>query len=53
MHGPRSIDAAIAWETVEELQIAKARQPMVGPNVAFSRYCAENPHAREARMYDV
>ena len=53
MHGPRSIDAAIAWETVEELQTAKARQQRTTPTVAFARYCAENPHALEARVYDV
>lgn len=53
MHGPRSIDAAIAWETVEELQTAQSRQPQDGPTAAFARYCAENPHARESRIYDV
>ena len=53
MHGPRSIDAAIAWETVEELQSAQARQRRVTPAAAFVRYCAENPHARESRLYDV
>lgn len=53
MHGPRSIDAAIAWETVEELQTAKAQQQQTTPKAAFARYCAENPHAREARIYDV
>ena len=52
MHGPRSIDAAIAWETVEELQTAKARQQMKKPT-PFARYCLENPHALEARIYDV
>ncbi|ESA35972.1 cp12 domai nprotein [Leptolyngbya sp. Heron Island J] len=53
MHGPKSIDAAIAWEAVEELQMAKARQPRVTPNMAFARYCAEHPHALESRIYDV
>ncbi|NEZ58575.1 Calvin cycle protein CP12 [Adonisia turfae] len=53
MHGPRSIDAAIAWEAVEELQTAKARQPRVSANEAFARYCDENPHALESRIYDV
>ncbi|MDV3347821.1 Calvin cycle protein CP12 [Leptothoe sp. LEGE 181152] len=53
MHGLRSIDAAIAWETVEELQTAKAHQQQVSPTTAFARYCAENPHAPESRMYDV
>ena len=53
MHGPRSIDAAIAWETVEELTTAKARQQKGNPTIAFARYCAEHPHTREARIYDV
>ena len=53
MHGPRSIDAAITWETVEELETAKAQQQEANPTEAFARYCAENPHARESRMYDV
>ncbi|MEM1242565.1 MAG: CP12 domain-containing protein [Cyanobacteria bacterium P01_H01_bin.26] len=47
------MDAAIAWETVEELQTAQARQRRVTPAAAFVRYCAENPHARESRLYDV
>ena len=51
MHGPKSIDAALAWETVEELETARARQ-RVSPTMAFARYCAEYPHAREARIYD-
>ena len=53
MHGPRSIDAAIAWETVEELQTAKARQQQMTPKEAFARYCNKNPHALESRIYDV
>lgn len=53
MHGPKSIDAAIAWETVEELQTAKERQQRSTPKAAFARYCAENPHALESRIYDV
>ena len=50
MHGPRSIDAAIAWETVEELQTAKARQQQVTPASAFAHYCSEKPHALESRL---
>ncbi|MEL6247418.1 MAG: Calvin cycle protein CP12 [Cyanobacteria bacterium J06627_15] len=58
MHGPKSLDAALAWETVEELQTAKARQrkmttARMNTTAAFARYCAENPHALEARVYDV
>ncbi len=53
MHGSSSTYVAIAWETVEELQTAKARQPRESLRSAFDRYCAENPHALEARIYDV
>ena len=53
MQGPESIEVALAWETVEELQTAKAGYPQVNPTIAFVRYCAENPGAGEARMYDV
>ena len=53
MHGSKSIEVALAWETVEELQTAKAGHQKVNPTIAFVRYCAENPGASEARMYDV
>ncbi|MFG6098467.1 hypothetical protein D0962_08055 [Leptolyngbyaceae cyanobacterium CCMR0082] len=53
MQGPESIEVALAWETVEELQTAKAGHQKVNPTIAFVRYCAENPGAAEARVYDV
>ncbi|ESA38352.1 cp12 domain protein [Leptolyngbya sp. Heron Island J] len=53
MHGTESIEVALAWETVEELQTAKASHQKVNPTIAFVRYCAENPDASEARVYDV
>ena len=54
MQGPKSIEVALAWETVEELQTAKAgHHQKVNPTIAFVRYCAENPGASEARVYDV
>lgn len=53
MQGPENIEVALAWETVEELQTAKAGHRKVSPTIAFVRYCAENPGASEARMYDV
>jgi len=53
MHGPCSLEAALAWETVEEMQTARSRQPRITPRVAFARYCMENPHAIESRIYDV
>ncbi|MGB3616345.1 MAG: CP12 domain-containing protein [Elainellaceae cyanobacterium] len=48
-------EVAIAWETVEELQSAKARKTYshsVTPKAAFARYCEANPAALEARIYD-
>ena len=53
MYGPNRIEVALAWETVEELQTAKAGHQKVNPTIAFVRYCAENPGASEARVYDV
>mgnify|MGYP006268663269 CR=1 FL=1 len=47
-------DVAIAWETVEELRIAKARkasQPAETTS-AFEHYCEANPEAPECRIYD-
>ena len=52
MHGPQSVDVAIAWETVEELQTAQSRQLAVSCQSTFARYCAENPFALECRSYD-
>ena len=53
MQGSNSVETALAWETVEELQTAKAGHKKVTPTIAFVRYCAENPGASEARVYDV
>lgn len=53
MHGPQNIEVALAWETVEELQTAKAGHRKASPTIAFVRYCAENPGASESRIYDV
>lgn len=50
MYGSDTIDVAIAWETVSELQ--KADQAQRQPHLsAFARYCAANPEAPEARIY--
>jgi hypothetical protein len=51
MYGTANIEVAIAWETVEELQVAKARQRQAAPTT-FARYCAENPDAPECRIYE-
>ncbi|MEO0536837.1 MAG: Calvin cycle protein CP12 [Cyanobacteria bacterium P01_A01_bin.123] len=45
------IDVAIAWETVEELRVARRRQS-VSQLSAFDRYCEANPDAPECRIYD-
>ncbi|MEM6256185.1 MAG: Calvin cycle protein CP12 [Cyanobacteria bacterium P01_D01_bin.156] len=53
MYGPENTEVALAWETVEELQVAKAGHKKANPTIAFVRYCAENPGASEARVYDI
>ena len=55
MRGCQGVNVAIAWETVEELRTARRERVM--PSVpscqmAFERYCLENPNARECRSYD-
>lgn len=55
MRGCQSVDVAIAWETVEELRTARRERLMTSVpscQMAFERYCLENPHARECRSYD-
>lgn len=52
MYGTDNIDVAIAWETVEELQVARARKQDT-EHSAFARYCAENPDALECRIYEI
>lgn len=51
MPATRSIDVAIAWETVEELQTAKARRDNALLS-AFDQYCATHPSAPECRIYE-
>lgn len=46
-----NIEVVLAWETVDELCKAKAKQPK--PTTAtFAQYCAENPEAPECRIYE-
>ncbi len=52
MYGHQNVEAAIAWETVEEMRSAQLRQPAPSYQSAFDRYCVENPHARECRFYE-
>ncbi|MEB3211913.1 MAG: CP12 domain-containing protein [Leptolyngbyaceae bacterium] len=51
MRGTSDVDVAIAWETVEELQTAKACRNL-STETAFDRYCNANPSAPESRIYD-
>ena len=52
MQGCQSIDVAIAWETVEELQTAQSRYPILSCQFSFDHYCANNPQAVECRSYE-
>jgi hypothetical protein len=51
IYGTTVIDVAIAWETVEELQKAKAHQ-QASKKSAFACYCEANPDAPECRIYE-
>lgn len=51
--GATSPDCATAWDIVEELQAEYAHQKAERPEKShFEEYCAENPDAFEARVYD-
>ncbi|RZM77963.1 Calvin cycle protein CP12 [Leptolyngbya iicbica] len=51
MRGTSDVEVAIAWETVEELQVAfYQRQPVV--TNSLERYCSANPDAPECRIYE-
>jgi CBS domain-containing protein len=51
--GVNSSDCATAWDIVEELQAEAAHQRAKKPEKTyFEEYCAENPDAFEARVYD-
>ncbi|MGD1896274.1 MAG: CP12 domain-containing protein [Phormidesmis sp.] len=52
MKGAQSIEAAIAWETVEELQRNTLPRHTSSCQSMFADYCAENPHELECRTYD-
>ncbi|MBD2654129.1 Calvin cycle protein CP12 [Synechocystis sp. FACHB-383] len=53
IYGLGSLDAVLAWETVEELQQVDKSLPKNTPHNSFTHYCTENPSALEARIYDV
>jgi hypothetical protein len=51
--GASSPECAAAWDIVEELQAESAHQRAKKPEKSyFEEYCAENPDAVEARIYD-
>ena len=51
MRGTADTEVAIAWETVEELQVALYRRKQTAPT-CFEQYCADNPDAPECRIYE-
>lgn len=59
--GPTARECAAAWDVVEEMQAAAADQrakkatELTEPETAassFEQYCADNPNAKECRIYD-
>ncbi|WP_204137260.1 Calvin cycle protein CP12 [Halomicronema sp. CCY15110] len=51
MRGTADIEVAIAWETVEELQVAWYRHQQNSPTY-FEQYCVAHPDAPECRIYE-
>lgn len=51
MRGTADTEVAIAWETVEELQVVLYRRKQAAPN-SLEQYCAANPDAPECRIYE-
>ncbi|MEM6839752.1 MAG: Calvin cycle protein CP12 [Cyanobacteria bacterium P01_C01_bin.120] len=51
MRGTADIEVAIAWETVEELQVARARK-REKTLTTFAQYCIDYPEAPECRLYE-
>lgn len=51
MRGTADIEVAIAWETVEELQVAMYRRQQATPT-CFEQFCVDNPDAPECRIYE-
>jgi CP12 domain len=51
VNGTGSIECAVAWETVEELQSEAAHQKE-GVKNSLERFCDDNPDAAECRIYE-
>lgn len=51
MYGTDVVEVALAWETVEELETAKAKQCATLTST-FEQYCAAYPDAAECRIYE-
>ncbi|PZD72828.1 Inosine-5'-monophosphate dehydrogenase [Acaryochloris thomasi RCC1774] len=55
--GPTARECAAAWDVVEEMQAAAADQRTKQKvaetaSSSFEQYCADNPNAKECRIYD-
>jgi hypothetical protein len=51
VNGTGSIECAVAWETVEELQSEAAHQKEGAKN-SLEKFCDDNPDAAECRIYE-
>ncbi|MDX2212365.1 MAG: Calvin cycle protein CP12 [Oculatellaceae cyanobacterium bins.114] len=51
--GDGSVECAVAWDAVEELQAEAAHQRQKeAPKNSLQQYCDANPEADECRIYD-
>jgi CP12 domain len=49
-NGTNSVECAVAWDTVEELQ-SEASHQKKGKN-SLEKFCDDNPDAAECRIYE-
>ncbi|MBD2120694.1 Calvin cycle protein CP12 [Trichocoleus sp. FACHB-262] len=51
--GNTSVNCAVAWDIVEELQAERAHRQVKSSKTSLEVYCDQNPDAAECRIYDI
>lgn len=51
-NGTNSVECAVAWDTVEELQAEASHQKQEKGKNSLEQFCDDNPDAAECRIYE-
>jgi hypothetical protein len=51
-NGTNSVECAVAWDTVEELQSEASHQKQEKGKNSLEKFCDDNPDAAECRIYE-